>query len=51
MAKRGKLVTFHGAFATKKKAKSKERRVRGAYIRKVKIKRKTRYLVLTRRRK
>lgn len=49
--KKGRKVTFHGAFATKTKAKKKERRVRGAFIRKVKIKRKTRYLVMTRKRR
>lgn len=49
MAKRGKKFVFHGAFATKKKAKKKEARVKGAFIRPVKIKRKTRYLVMTRR--
>lgn len=50
MAKRGKKVTFHGAFGSKKKAKAKERRTRGAFIRKVTIKRKARWLVLTKKR-
>lgn len=46
---RGREVGFHGAFGTKAKAKQKERRIRGAYITRVKIKGNTRYLVLTRR--
>lgn len=50
MAKRGKKFTFHGAFGSKKKAAAKERKIRGAFIRKVKIKRKTRFLVMTKRR-
>jgi hypothetical protein len=49
--KKRKKVTFHGAFATKTKAKKKERRVKGAFIRKVTIKRRTRYLVMTRRKR
>jgi len=48
MAGQGREVGFHGAFATKAKAKAKERDVPGAYIERVKIKGKTRYLVLTR---
>ena len=48
MAGLGREVGFHGAFGTKAKAKAKERQVRGAYIRRVKIKGNTRYLVLTR---
>jgi hypothetical protein len=46
--KRGRMVEFHGAFGTKAKAKAKERTRAGAYISKVKIKGKTRFLVLTR---
>ncbi len=46
--KRGRSVGFHGAFAKKSDAKKKERRVRGAYISRVKIRGQTRYLVLTR---
>ncbi len=49
MAGSGREVGFHGAFGTKAKARKKERRVRGAYITRVKIKGNTRYLVLTRR--
>lgn len=48
MSGRGREVGFHGAFGTKAKAKAKERRVRGAYIQRVKIKGNTRWLVLTR---
>lgn len=49
MAGRGREVGFHGAFGTKARAREKERRVRNAYIQRVKIKGNTRYLVLTRR--
>lgn len=31
MAKRGRTVTFHGAFGSKAKAVAKERRIRGAF--------------------
>ena len=48
MAGRGKKVLFHGAFATKARAKRKEKAV-GGYIEKKKIKGQTRYMVLTRR--
>ena len=48
MAKRGRRVTFHGAFGSKTKAKRKEHSV-GGYIRRAKIKGRMRYLVLTRR--
>jgi|GEM_PF-4948764 hypothetical protein len=47
MAKRGRSVTFHGAFGTKKRAEAKERTRRGATILKVKIRRQTRWLVIT----
>jgi len=49
MAKRGRKVTFHGAFSSKAKAKRKEHISVGAYIRRVKIKGHVRWLVLTRR--
>lgn len=50
MSKRGRMVEFHGAFATKAKAKKKERGISGAYISRVKMKKHgVRYLVLTRR--
>jgi hypothetical protein len=48
VAGRGKKVLFHGAFATKARAKRKEKAV-GGYIEKKKIKGQTRYMVLTRR--
>lgn len=47
MAKTGRQFKFHGAFGTKAKAVKKERRVNG-FIRRVKIKGSTRYVVLTR---
>jgi hypothetical protein len=50
--RRGKKVVFHGAFGTKAKAKKKERKLKGAYVRKVRMKgRGTRFLVLTRRKR
>lgn len=44
----GRMVEFHGAFSSKAKAQKKERTRSGAYIQRVKIKGKTRFLVLTR---
>jgi len=41
---------FHGAFATKAKAKAKERAV-GGFIRKARVRGSTRYIVMTRARK
>jgi len=48
MAKRGRRVTFHGAFKSKAKAKAKERRVRGGYVRRIRVRGQTRYSVLSR---
>ena len=45
MAGRGRRVTFHGAFSTKAKARKKERAVRG-FIKRVKIRGSTRYVVM-----
>ncbi len=47
MPKRGHKVVFHGAFGTKARARRKERRRSGAWIKRVKIGKDTRYLVLT----
>lgn len=47
MAKRGRKVTFHGAFGSKSAAKKKEKAV-GGYIRPATIHGHRRYLVLTR---
>ncbi len=47
MAKRGRWYVFHGAFGTKAKARRKERRRKGAFIREVLIRGKKRYLVMT----
>lgn len=49
MSKRGRKVTFHGAFGTKAKAKRKEHSRKHAYIRRIKIKGDTRWVVMTRR--
>ncbi len=59
MAKRGRLVTFHGAFGTKARAVAKERRVgKGAFVKKIQYRKRrkdrkkgklqTRWAVLTR---
>lgn len=50
MAKRGRKFTFHGAFSTKAKATRKERSV-GGFIRKVRVRGDTRYVVMTRKRR
>ena len=47
MAGKGRQFTFHGAFGTKAGAKRKERSV-GGFIKRTKIRRKTRWLVLKR---
>jgi len=48
MAKRGRRFIFHGAFGSKRAARRKER-ARGGFIRKVNIRGRVRWLVLTRR--
>lgn len=50
MAGKGRKVLFHGSFGTKQKAKRKERTVANGYIRRVTVRRKIRYAVLSRRR-
>ena len=51
MAKRGRQVTFHGAFGSARKAAAKHKRVRGSYVQRRKLKGiGVRWLVLTRRR-
>lgn len=50
MAKRGRRVTFHGAYGTKAAAARKHKRLPRSYVRRVRMEgRGTRYLVLTRR--
>jgi hypothetical protein len=49
MAGRGRKVTFHGAFGSKAKAVAKERKV-GGFIKRVKVRGDTRYVVMTERR-
>lgn len=44
----GKRICFHGAFATKAKAVKKERAVQG-FIRRLKVRGSTRYVVMSRR--
>lgn len=48
MPGKGREVSFYGAFATKAKAKARERRIPGAYIQVVKVRGQRRYVVLTR---
>jgi len=44
----GKRFRFHGAFSTRARAERKHKRVKKSFIRKVKIRKDTRYLVLGR---
>lgn len=46
MAKRGRRVTFHGAFGKKSDAVRKEKQVHG-FIRRTKVRGDTRYVVMT----
>ncbi len=46
MSKRGKKVVFHGAYGTKAKAVRKERQV-GGFIRRVTVRGRRRYVVMT----
>lgn len=48
MAGKGKQFVFHGAFKRKADAVRKERRVKGAFIRKIKVRGQTRYAVMSR---
>jgi hypothetical protein len=49
MAKRGRKVTFHGAYGSKADAKAKERKV-GGFVRRIKVNGQTRYAVMSERR-
>lgn len=50
--KRGKRFVFHGAFGTKARAVKKERKVKGAFVRKKHFRgRGTRWMVLTRKKR
>jgi hypothetical protein len=51
MSAKGRKVTFHGAFATKAAAKRRESARPGSYIEKISIRGKTRYAVVTRRKR
>lgn len=46
----GRRTVFHGAFTSKKRAIRKERRVKGGFIQRVRIKGHPRYLVRSRKR-
>jgi hypothetical protein len=48
MSKRGRSVTFHGAYSSKADAKRKERQVHG-FIKRTKVRGSTRYVVMTER--
>ncbi len=50
MAGSGRKVKFHGAFKLKSKAKAKERRV-GGFVRRIRVRGHTRYVVMTRRKR
>jgi hypothetical protein len=49
MAKRGRKVTFHGAFGSKEAAQVKERKV-GGFIKRTKVRGATRYVVMSEKR-
>ncbi len=49
MAKRGRKVTFHGAFSSKADAVRKEKAGPGRFIRKIRVRGQTRYAVMSRR--
>lgn len=49
MAKRGRRVTFHGAFKSKADAVRKESRTAGAFIKPITVRGQKRYAVLSRR--
>lgn len=50
MARRGRVVTFHGAFGSRAKAQRKHKRVKGSYVQKRRIRKVgVRWLVLKRR--
>lgn len=51
MAKRGRTVTFHGAFKRKEDAVRKESRTPGAFIKPITVRGHRRYAVLSRRSK
>jgi hypothetical protein len=46
MAKRGLKFTFHGAFKSKRSARSKEKEV-GGFVKKIRVRNHTRYAVMT----
>lgn len=50
MAGKGRKFTFHGAFGSKAKAEAKEKKLKRAFIRRIKVRGQTRFLVLQRRR-
>lgn len=49
MAKRGRKVTFHGAFASKADAQRKEKAGPGRFIRPIRVRGQRRYVVMSRR--
>lgn len=51
MAKRGRKVTFHGAFGSKEKARTKEQRTPGAFVREIKVRGSRRWVVMTERKR
>lgn len=51
MAKSGRKVKFHGAFKSKDKARAKEARTPGAFIREYTIRGSRRYVVMSERKR
>lgn len=50
MAGVGRKVRFHGAFKTKAKAKRKEAKLKNGFIRRIRVRGRTRFVVMSRRR-
>jgi hypothetical protein len=48
MAKRGRAFGFHGAFSKKADAVRKERTIRGAFVKRIRVRGQTRYVVMSR---
>lgn len=51
MAGKGKRVTFHGAFKKKADAVKKEKRIKGAFIRPIRVRGQKRFAVMSRRKR
>lgn len=48
MPKRGRKVTFYGAFKSKERAEQRERQIAGAFIKPIRVRGQRRYVVMKR---